>query len=78
VDTIRAKGFEVIFPEAESVGGITSCWRESKDLKALAEKLAAENIIASVRADRSNRDYLRFSPHFYNTTAELERAVALL
>ncbi len=78
VDAIRAKGFEVIFPEAESVGGITSCWREGKDLKALGEKLAAENIIASVRADRSGRDYLRFSPHFYNTPAELEHAVALL
>ncbi|SVC84160.1 uncharacterized protein METZ01_LOCUS337014, partial [marine metagenome] len=78
VDAIRAKGFEVIFPEAESVGGITSCWREGKGLKALGKKLAAENIIASVRADRSDRDYLRFSPHFYNTPAELERAVALL
>jgi selenocysteine lyase/cysteine desulfurase len=47
-------------------------------MKALGEKLAAENIIASVRTDRSGRDYLRFSPHFYNTPAELERAVALL
>ena len=78
VDAIRAKGFEVIFPESESVGGITSCCREGKDLKALGEKLATENIIASVRADRSGRDYLRFSPHFYNTTDEFERAVALL
>ena len=78
VAALQAKGFEVIFPEAESVGGITSCWREGEDLKVLGEKLAAKNIIASVRADRSGRDYLRFSPHFYNTTAELERAVALL
>ena len=78
VAALQAKGFEVIFPEAESVGGITSCWREGEDLKALGKQLAAENIIASVRADRSGRDYLRFSPHFYNTTAELERAVALL
>ena len=78
VAALQAKGFEVIFPEAESVGGITSCWREGEDLKVLGEKLAAKNIIASVRADRSGRDYLRFSPHFYNSTAELERAVALL
>jgi selenocysteine lyase/cysteine desulfurase len=78
VAALQAKGFEVIFPEAESVGGITSCWREGEDLKVLGEKLAAKNIIASVRADRSGRDYLRFSPHFYNTTAELERTVALL
>lgn len=78
VAALQAKGFEVIFSEGESVGGITSCWREGEDLKALGKKLAAENIVASVRADRSGRDYLRFSPHFYNTPAELERAVALL
>ena len=47
-------------------------------MKVLGEKLAAKNIIASVRADRSEQDYLRFSPHFYNTPAELERAMELL
>jgi selenocysteine lyase/cysteine desulfurase len=76
VEALRAKDFEILFPEAKS--GITSCWRGGTEMKALGEKLAAENIIASVRADRSGRDYLRFSPHFYNTPAELERAVALL
>jgi selenocysteine lyase/cysteine desulfurase len=76
VEALRAKDFEILFPEAKS--GITSCSREGTEMKALGEKLAAENIIASVRADRSGRDYLRFSPHFYNTPAELERAVALL
>ena len=47
-------------------------------MKTLGEKLATENVIASIRTERSGHDYLRFSPHFYNTTAELERAVALL
>ena len=78
VKALQAKGFEVFFPETEASGGITSCWREGEDMKALVEKLAAEDIIASVRGDRSGRDYLRFSPHFYNTTAELERAMELL
>jgi len=76
VDALRAKDFEILFPEAQT--GITSCSREGTEMKALGETLAAENIVASVRADRSGRDYLRFSPHFYNTPAELERAVALL
>jgi selenocysteine lyase/cysteine desulfurase len=76
VDALQAKGFEVRNPNAKSP--ITSCHREGTEMKALGEKLAAENIIASVRSDRSGRDYLRFSPHFYNTPAELERAVALL
>ena len=56
----------------------TSCSREGTEMKALGEILAAENIVASVRTERSGRDYLRFSPHFYITPAELERAVALL
>jgi selenocysteine lyase/cysteine desulfurase len=76
VDALRAKDFEILFPEAQA--GITSCSREGTEMKALGETLAAENIVASVRTERSGRDYLRFSPHFYNTPAELERAVALL
>ena len=76
VEALQAKGYEVFHPEVAS--GITSSWREDTDMKALGEKLAAENIIASVREDRSEQDYLRFSPHFYNTQSELERAVELL
>jgi len=76
VDALRSKDFEILFPESQS--GITSSWREGIDMKTLGEKLAAENVIASIRTERSGHDYLRFSPHFYNTPVELERAVALL
>ena len=76
VEALQAKGYEVFHPEVAS--GITSSWREDTDMKALGEKLAAENIVASMRGDRSGQDYLRFSPHFYNTQSELERAVELL
>ena len=76
VEALQAKGYEVFHPDVTS--GITSCWREGADMKELCEKLAAENIIASVRSDRSGRNYLRFSPHFYNTNVELERTVGLL
>jgi len=78
VEALQAKGYEVFYPEAESTGGITSCRREGQDMKALGEKLAKENIIASVRGDRMGQHYLRFSPHFYNTRAELERVLSLL
>ncbi len=76
VNALQEKGYEVFHPDATS--GITSCWREGTDMKALGEKLAAENIVASVRGDRSGQDYLRFSPHFYNSSSELERALELL
>jgi len=78
VSALFNKGFEVFCPEPENAGGITSCWREDDDMKALGDKLMAEGIVASVRGDRSGRDYLRFSPHFYNTQVELERVVDLL
>ena len=75
---LQAKGYEVFFPEGQQTGGITSCWREGMDMKVVGERLAAENIIASVRGDRDGRDYLRFSPHFYNTSSDLGLALELL
>jgi len=75
---LQAKGYEVFFLEGQQTGGITSCWREGTDMKAVGESLAAENIIASVRGDRAGRDYLRFSPHFYNTSSDLDLALELL
>ena len=75
---LQAKGYEVFFPEGQQTGGITSCWREGTDMKAVGERLAAKNIIASVRGDRAGRDYLRLSPHFYNTSSDLGLALELL
>jgi selenocysteine lyase/cysteine desulfurase len=34
--------------------------------------------VTSPRADRTGKHYIRLSPHFYNTDAELARAVELL
>ena len=75
---LQARGYEVFFPEGQQTGGITSCWREGTNMKVVGERLAAENIIASVRSDRAGRDYLRFSPHFYNTSTDLDLALELL
>ena len=44
----------------------------------LCERLEAANVIVSLRTDRSGRKYIRFSPHFYNTDAEFQRALELL
>jgi cysteine desulfurase / selenocysteine lyase len=34
--------------------------------------------VASLRTDRAGQRYLRLSPHFYNTDAELQRVVEML
>jgi selenocysteine lyase/cysteine desulfurase len=80
VPALQAKGFTVLNADAkaENASGITSFFAPDRDMAALHQKLVAGGVHASVRTDRGNRQYLRFSPHFYNTDAELQRAVELL
>ena len=80
VSALKAKGFSILNPEPkpENAGGITSIFQPGKDLAPLHQKLADAGVIASLRTDRKGQNYLRFSPHFYNTDAELQRMVDLL
>jgi selenocysteine lyase/cysteine desulfurase len=80
VPALQAKGYTVLQADAppEHASSIVSFYREGTDLPALHEKLIAANVLTSLRADRAGRRYLRFSPHFYNTDAELHRALELL
>ena len=52
--------------------------RPGSDLAALHQKLTDAGIVTSLRADRTGQKYIRLSPHFYNTDAELERVVELV
>ena len=45
---------------------------------ALFAALEKAGVVASLRHDREGRDYLRFSPHFYNTESELDRVAEAL
>lgn len=80
VPALQDKGFTVLnaTPKPENAGGITSFYAPDKDMAALNKKLAENGVVASLRADRAGKKYIRFSPHFYNTDAELQRAVDLL
>jgi cysteine desulfurase/selenocysteine lyase len=80
VPALQAKGYSVLNPDvnAESSGSITSFFHPGKDLPELHAKLSAANVVASLRADRKGQRYIRFSPHFYNTDAELQKALELL
>ena len=49
-----------------------------KDVSARHKKLTDTQITTSLRTDRSGQNYLRISPHFYNTDAELEQVLELL
>ena len=80
VPVLRAKGYTVLNPEPkpENVSGITSFFAPDKNLAELHQRLAVAGVTASLRADRQGQKYLRFSPHYYVTDAELQRAVDLL
>lgn len=61
-----------------NAGGIVSFFQSDRDLPALHKKLTDAGIVTSLRVDRQRQNYIRFSPHFYNTDAELRRALELL
>jgi selenocysteine lyase/cysteine desulfurase len=80
VPALQAKGFTVLNADAasENAHSIVSFFKSNLDLPALHAKLLAENIITSLRTDRAGQKYLRLSPHYYNTDAELRRVLDLL
>jgi len=80
VPALQAKGFTVLNADAkiENAGGIISFHQAGKDLAARHKKLTDAGVVASLRADRKGQNYIRLSPHFYNTDAELQRTLELL
>ena len=80
IPALQAKDFTVLNADAktENAGGIVSFFQPGKDMSAFNQKLSESGIIASLRTDRKGQNYIRLSPHFYNTDAELQRVLELL
>ena len=80
VPALQAKGYSVLNAEAasENASGIVTFFKPDVDLPALHQKLLAANIVTSLRVDRKGQRYLRLSPHFYNTDAELQRVIEVV
>jgi cysteine desulfurase/selenocysteine lyase len=80
VPALQAKGFTVLNADAkpENASGIVSFFQPGKDLTALNQKLSEAGIVASLRTNRKGQNFIRLSPHFYNTDAELQRVLELL
>jgi selenocysteine lyase/cysteine desulfurase len=79
VGQIEPLGFQVLGPrEGRNASGITTFRHPDASSTALFSGLEKAGVVASLRHDREERDYLRFSPHIYNTEAEIDTAVAAL
>lgn len=80
VPALAERGWEVLGADAPPTNrsGIVSITRPATDLRARHAELAKAGVVTSLRTDRAGRHYLRLSPHFYCTDAELARALDLL
>jgi len=80
VPELQAKGYAVLGGSAapEHASGIVTFYKPDGDMPALHSKLTEAKIITSLRANRAGQRYIRLSPHFYNTDAELQRMMELL
>ena len=80
VPALQEKGYTVLNADAppEIASGIITFHTPGKDLSALNQKLAEANVVASLRTDRTGQNYIRLSPHFYNTDEELRRVLELI
>ena len=80
VPALLAKGWSVLHAEAtpENGSGIVTFFRPGTNMLETHALLTAAGIITNLRSDRAGQNYIRLSPHFYNTDAELARLLALL
>jgi selenocysteine lyase/cysteine desulfurase len=62
----------------QNCGGMISFHRPGADMPELHSKLEKNGLVVSLRADRRNHQYIRLSPHFYNTDAELRQVIDLI
>ena len=76
---LKELGFEPAGPVAgANASGILSVTHPRAEMSTLFQKLLEQGVTVSLRVDRAKRSYLRWSPHFYNTEEELDRAVRLV
>jgi cysteine desulfurase / selenocysteine lyase len=80
IPALQAQGFSVLHADAlpANAGPLMSIHRPGLDTATLHQKLLDAGIVTSLRKDREGQAYLRLSPHFYNTDAELHRLLEAL
>jgi cysteine desulfurase/selenocysteine lyase len=78
-DQLEPAGFEFLSPNDErNRCGILTFRHPQVPSETLWEAAEKNDIVISLRFDRENRSWLRVSPHFYNTSAEIEKIAELL
>lgn len=72
-------GFDPAGPvDGPNASGILAVTHPHADLAPLFQKLQEQKITVSLRHNARRRPYLRWSPHFYNTEEEIDRAMEVV
>lgn len=73
---LESLGCKIISPQGpQNQSGILTFHHPGKTTKTLAEALTKEKVSVSHRFDRTGNEYVRLSPHFYNTEAEVDKVL---
>jgi selenocysteine lyase/cysteine desulfurase len=64
-------------PDPATGSGIVTFSHPARDLTEVFQRMTQERIFCSQRQDRQGNQYLRFSPHFYNSEAEIDRVLEI-
>ncbi|MEY2562572.1 MAG: cysteine desulfurase / selenocysteine lyase [Verrucomicrobiota bacterium] len=76
---IAPAGFEFLSPQkAKHRAGILTFHHPKVPADRFFEVLSKQDIVVSLRFDRGDRSWLRISPHFYNTDAEMAKISEVL
>jgi selenocysteine lyase/cysteine desulfurase len=86
LERVRPLGYRLMLEDLDQATPADASWKSSivsvahpdKDLGALYDALKKENVVLSYRSNREGKQFLRFSPHFYNTIEEIDRVVGLM
>ena len=79
INKLESLGFSINGPKiGHNASSITTFKPSEENALAIFNKLTKAGIICSCRKDRSGEQFLRFSPHFYNTETEIDRAIEIL
>lgn len=79
LEGLDALNCEILGPrDGLESSAITTFTPPAGNVAAIFRHLTESGVIASCRKDRSGNEFLRFSPHFYNSEEEITRALEIL